>query len=393
MTGMGERGKQSLDAIDLLRFASASGVLAYHYGSAFGRLPDMHAAAWPPLAPLPASWMAVTWCGWIGVELFFVISGCVIAGSARGATAGAFLRKRAARLFPAAWICASLTLAALLLAGASGPLFREWLGAVTLWPTGPWIDGVYWTLGVEIAFYALVALLLVCGAGERMEGLGLALAGASLAYSLSIGAGLLPPGRVAPRVADLLLLTHGCFFALGIFVRAVLDHGMTRARAAAIGLCLLPATIEIAAHALASARQLGIAATPLMPMALFVAGLGLMLAARRLQPLLARRLPAGLALSLGLATYPLYLLHQEAGAAALSLLARAGVPGTVSAPALGVGMILLSVAIAGTAEPWLRRRLNLSASGPDRASAHSRQDRRRSADEPCRESPAPVHPA
>lgn len=348
--------KRNLEAIDLLRLLSALAVLAYHYGSAFGRLPDPHAAGWAH-TPLPDGWMAWSWCGWIGVELFFVISGCVIAGSARGTGAGTFVARRAARLFPAAWICASLSLAALLLAGASGPLLGEWLGSVALSPVGPWIDGVYWTLGVEIAFYALVAALLAWRRVDSLEPLGFVLAGWSLAYWLVVASGALPAAWVQPRIADLLLLTHGGFFALGIFLRAALDRGMTRGRALAMALCLLPATIEIVAHAVRSARELGIGASPLAPMAIFAAGVVAMLAANTLQPVLARWLRPGWAIAAGLATYPLYLLHQAAGTAAMAALIRAGLPGTLAAMLVGAAMLVLAFVIAATAEPWLRARL------------------------------------
>lgn len=354
-------GKRNLEAIDLLRLLSALAVLAYHYGSAFGRLPDPHAAGWPR-TPLPDSWMAWSWCGWIGVELFFVISGCVIAGSARGMGAGTFIGRRAARLFPAAWTCASLSLAALLLAGASGPLFAEWLGSAALSPVGPWIDGVYWTLGVEIAFYAQVAALLAWRRVESLEPLGFVLAGMSLGYWLVIASGSLPAAWVQPRIADLLLLTHGGFFALGIFVRAALDKGMTRGRALAIALCLLPDAIEIIAHAVRSARELGVEASPLAPTALFAGGVVAMLAANTLQPLLARWLRPGVAMAAGLATYPLYLLHQAAGTAAISALARAGMPGTLAALLMGAAMLVLAFVIATTAEPWIRARLMRIAS-------------------------------
>ena len=46
--------------------------------------------------------------GWIGVEIFFVISGYVIASSAEGAAPRTFLRRRAQRLLPAAWVCATI---------------------------------------------------------------------------------------------------------------------------------------------------------------------------------------------------------------------------------------------------------------------------------------------
>jgi exopolysaccharide production protein ExoZ len=55
-----------------------------------------------------------TWFGWVGVEVFFVISGFVITNSARGASPIEFLKGRVLRLYPAAWICATLSLFALI---------------------------------------------------------------------------------------------------------------------------------------------------------------------------------------------------------------------------------------------------------------------------------------
>jgi peptidoglycan/LPS O-acetylase OafA/YrhL len=352
---MAAQGKRTWEAIDLLRLLSALGVLAYHYGAAYGRLPDPHAVM--AQIPLSDGWLAATWCGWIGVELFFVISGFVIAGSARGASAGQFIGRRIARLLPAAWICASLTLAVLLAVGARGALLTEWLGSMSLWPTGPWIDGVYWTLGVELAFYALVAAMLAWRKLDSLEPLGLVLGGLSLTYWLVVASGALPAGWVRPRIADLLLLTHGGFFGLGIFIRAGLDRGMSRGRLLAMALCLVPVVIEITAHAVGSARTLGLVASSLAPMLLFMGGVGAMLAADRLQPWIARWLRPGRATAAGLATYPLYLLHQAAGTAVIASLVGAGMPGTLAALLVGVAMLAIAFGIAATVEPWLRTRL------------------------------------
>lgn len=359
---MGAKGRRNLEALDLLRMLCALAVLFYHYGSAFGRLPDPHAVLWTR-SPLPDSWMRLSWWGWIGVELFFVISGCVIAGSAQGASATGFLVKRAARLFPAAWICASLSLAVLVLSGASGTLLREWLGSMALSPAGPWIDDSYWTLGVEILFYLLVAAYLALRGGDWIEPLGLALAGASFTYWLLIGTGLLPEIWLQLRIVDVLLLTHGAFFALGIWIRAVLDRGVAPGRLLVIAFCLPPCLAEIFVHTGNSGRELGHVPGPFVPMAIFLAGIAVMLAANRLQPLLTRWLRPGWAMVAGLATYPLYLLHQAAGAAIIAALVRAGLPGVIAAPLVGMAMLALALLIAMTAEPWLRARLIRAASG------------------------------
>lgn len=114
---------------------------------------DPSRAAFAPIEPLAAS-------GWVGVQIFFVISGFVIAFSACGKNARRFVRGRAERLYPAAWICATVTLLLSVEtghddAGTGADYFRSML----LLPVGPWVSGVYWTLAVEMSFYGLVAVV------------------------------------------------------------------------------------------------------------------------------------------------------------------------------------------------------------------------------------------
>ena len=71
-----------LPALDLLRFAAAMGVLAYHYISSY--LPEDLGSRWLEYAA------HVTRYGYLGVELFFIISGFVILWSAQGKSATSF---------------------------------------------------------------------------------------------------------------------------------------------------------------------------------------------------------------------------------------------------------------------------------------------------------------
>jgi len=56
-----------------------------------------------------------TWFGWVGVEIFFVISGFVMANSAIKSSATEFVSGRALRLYPAVWVYSILTFIVLLL--------------------------------------------------------------------------------------------------------------------------------------------------------------------------------------------------------------------------------------------------------------------------------------
>src|SRR6516225_4175235 len=95
-----------------------------------------------------------TWFGWVGVEIFFVISGFVIANSASKSSPAEFLLGRALRLYPAVWVGSTLTFIVLLLfaRGSASEFIVPYLRAMLLFPKGiggQWIDCIYWTLTAE----------------------------------------------------------------------------------------------------------------------------------------------------------------------------------------------------------------------------------------------------
>src|SRR3954465_3556967 len=79
-----------------------------------------------------------TWFGWVGVEIFFVISGFVIANSASRSSPTHFLLGRARTLYPAVWVCATATLLVLLLFGGepASEFIMPYLHAMLLVPEG-----------------------------------------------------------------------------------------------------------------------------------------------------------------------------------------------------------------------------------------------------------------
>ena len=80
-----------IELLDYARLAAALAVLAYHY-----LFSGIHGWKIPALALTPAADVAKY--GYLGVNLFFMISGYVILYSARGKSAGEFLASRVVRL-------------------------------------------------------------------------------------------------------------------------------------------------------------------------------------------------------------------------------------------------------------------------------------------------------
>src|SRR3954469_15820990 len=163
MTGKTTTHPQRVPALDLLRFLAAFGVMLYHYVS--------HRPRGDGGLPLMAT---VTQQGYLGVDVFFMISGFVILWSAHGRSGTGFARARILRLYPEFWLAMLITTLALF--ALSGPGHHidilQLLGNATMVPQYvgvQMIDGVYWTLAVEIKFYVLVFLLIVSRQIARLE--------------------------------------------------------------------------------------------------------------------------------------------------------------------------------------------------------------------------------
>lgn len=166
-TPSGARGRPRLVVLDLLRFVAAASVMMFHFtGVADPR--------WWGTDPR-GLFTELQWArfGSYGVDLFFVISGFVILMSAWGRRPGDFAVSRVTRLFPAYWTGVTLTVVLFAITGLEqgwGPgkdgVWRRFLPNLTMLQTGagvPNMEGLYWTLWVELHFYALIALFVWWG--------------------------------------------------------------------------------------------------------------------------------------------------------------------------------------------------------------------------------------
>lgn len=345
--------KRQIGGLDLVRFAAALVVAVFHLGFWTWGFPRGGAGKVAGHVPEMTVLEPFRHFGWVGVEIFFVISGFVIAFSAAGSGVGRFVRHRLLRLIPAVLILAPLSAAALLWAGTNKPIIvmLELVRSLLFVPYGPWVDAVYWTLGVELAFYACVGVLLLCRRFERLiESFATLIGSTGLAFWVLHW--LHPmPALAGNRTLDLLLVHHGSLFAVGVLLWAAWQRGVTRLRVFLIGAFTVGGVLQIAARAFKIAAQTGDAALwwP-APLAWLVALAAIVVSLRF-------SFGGRLTRQIGLSTYPLYLVHQIVGAVPLGVLIRAGVNPYAAFALVLVGTVAFSWFVAVHIEPYVRAAL------------------------------------
>jgi peptidoglycan/LPS O-acetylase OafA/YrhL len=163
------------------------------------------------------SWLSLSGrYGWLGVEVFFVISGFIIVYSLWSKDYeprrhyGRFILKRLMRLEPPYFATIALALLVGILAAPyngnriefTGPQLLAHVGYANALLGYPWIIGVFWTLAIEAQFYLLAGLCYPLLASRR------------LSLSLAALAVLTGVGLVLPQPS--LVFRYGGLFALGI---------------------------------------------------------------------------------------------------------------------------------------------------------------------------------
>ncbi|HEY5313651.1 MAG TPA: acyltransferase [Pirellulales bacterium] len=224
--------------VDALRGLAALSVAAYHI-SRYG--PLAHAAE----HSIPDFVQLLLKHGWIGVQIFFVISGFVIAYSLRRAAVtprfiGQFALRRSLRLDPSYWttIVLVLVLSSLLPASFAEPASADPLSAGQLVAHVGYLQNVlgyenlsvgFWTLCIEVQFYLMFVVLL--GVAQWTAG---GAAGADRACYQRLLA-LLAPVAIASlfyfgrqRASDAWLVHFFSMFFLGMLVCWSLEGKISR---------------------------------------------------------------------------------------------------------------------------------------------------------------------
>jgi peptidoglycan/LPS O-acetylase OafA/YrhL len=323
-----------LPALDLLRFCAALSVVGYHYVSSYVPVDQM--------GPWLLAITRVTRYGYLGVDSFFIISGFVILWSAQGKTVSAFVVSRISRLYPSFWAAMLLTSAFVMLLGShisAGETQKidifQLLSNATMLPSvlgSTPIDGVYWTLEIEIRFYFLVFLLLVSRQMinlERWLYVWLAVCTVGLLWS-----------RLPWIVNYMSLSPHGPLFIGGCFVFVIRSSGLTLARTAALlaSVGLSMAGAYRGRESFITPDHVSALVAPTLVLGFFVAFIWI----------LSRDGSVGapaLVFRLGALSYPLYLTHAAIGRLIMEvLMPRVGVDvalGLTTVVALGIAQVLV----------------------------------------------------
>ncbi|WP_301175322.1 acyltransferase family protein [Actinomadura geliboluensis] len=286
-------GRERLRELDLLRFAAALAVVLYHF-TGFGG-----AGPWPePSAEVFPALGDVTRFGYLGVDLFFVISGFVILMSAWGRGPGEFGVSRLVRLMPAYWV--SVLLGAVVYA-----VFRQGHGVpglvlpnLTMLQGGLGlrnVDAVYWTLWVELHFYVLIAVL---------AGIGITYRSCLVFMAAWLFAGVYADEADNDLLQVMLIPTWSCYFIAGMALYMIHRFGPTLLLWGYVAVTYLIALhwgAWRAEHVFRGANEIVVSAIITGIFAVMI-----LVATRRLRWLRWSRLTV-----LGALTYPLYLVHSQ----------------------------------------------------------------------------------
>ncbi|SDF47596.1 Peptidoglycan/LPS O-acetylase OafA/YrhL, contains acyltransferase and SGNH-hydrolase domains [Massilia sp. PDC64] len=298
-----------VNEIDLLRFLAALSVVFFHYAYR-GPAGGFSAMPYPLLAP-------VAEYGFLGVELFFMISGFVVLmTAAASARLRDFCISRVVRLYPAFWTCCTLTfLASVALAVPRNVTFVQYVVNLTMVADlfrVPLLEGAYWSLLVEIRFYALVAALLIIGKIHQAQRyLAMWLLACIALELLAPFAGTWIPASALHVVRTLLIFDYAAYFIAGATCFLIWREGPAVSRVTLLaaswalaiyqsGVIVRKVRAENAMSTLNDGVVIGILTLFFLVMALIALG--------RTGSIARYRWPL-----VGAISYPLYLLHQNIG--------------------------------------------------------------------------------
>lgn len=284
--------------IDLLRFLAALSVVLFHYTFRGYAADGMSIMPYPLLAPYAKY-------GFLGVQLFFMISGFVILMTAQGGSLKKFVISRIVRLYPAFWACCTITFLVTLMLGAGryAASLQTYLVNMTMtsqFVHQPDIDGVYWSLFVEMRFYVLIGLILLFRKMARIE----------LILTLWLIVSSVEVFVPVPKLGFFLVPEFASYFIAGATFYMIYANGFTVRRLAVV-LGALAMSLHHTLSLIAGLEQHYHVAfhAYVLASAIVAFYIVLLLVALRHTAFLSRKQWV----AVGALTYPLYLVHQNVG--------------------------------------------------------------------------------
>jgi peptidoglycan/LPS O-acetylase OafA/YrhL len=314
--------------------------------------------------------------GWAGVNLFFLILGYVILLTLERCSGFAeFMARRWLRLFPAMLIASFLVFGASQLIGSNMPHGRaepvNLLPGLTFLSPPFWemllrrpvgeLDGVYWTLYVEMGFYVIFGLLyFIVGWGRGLIALASLWLAVVIASRLAPALGSLEAMKWIEPLQWLGMEYFGWFVSGALFLKA---------RETRNNLVFAVALIA----GLLSALTSGLWQPDDWVSRLYLFGCVALFAGAQLSWQVQRVLATRSLLLAGFVSYPLYLLHNELGVGLIATFMR-GAPQSswpLLPPIMMIVMLFLAWLIAGYVEVRLAALLRplLSSAIPRRERA------------------------
>ena len=340
--------------LDLFRFVAALAVVAYHF-----TFRGVEAGDGAMVTRFDAVG-EVSRYGYLGVNFFFMISGYVILMSALNRSVPEFFVSRVSRLYPAFWAGLAVTAVITLALGGYSIFtftFPQFLANVTMAPNvfgEPHIDSAYWSLFVELRFYAIIAVLIAVKAFRRVD---LVLGVWTLVMVVISALGTRISFSMIKLLDMLVFPTYAHYFIAGALFFLIRSRGVTPARILLLGANGLLALRWSRIEARRLGRILEVEYSMLITVGLVVLFFAVFAAvAFNLTGWLQR--PAFL--SLGALTYTLYVVHQHVGYLLLNELDGRMNRYLALAAVLVSVMVLASILNKAIEEPagrWLRGRL------------------------------------
>ncbi len=277
--------------LDVLRFFAAIVVVVYHL----------------TYRQIDGDWLfpavdAFSRYGYLGVNLFFLISGFVIIWSADGRSPKQFLINRFSRLYPIFWVSIAITIVALyFLQGITFDFYRIFANMTMAagYLGADYIDDVYWTLQIELKFYFLVFLLIVFRQTTNLDlWLSIWLAGSVAAIFW-------------PGISFLVIYPYGPYFIAGATFYLVWKNNLTTQRCIILAICWalsISQSIGAVSSFIVEPSTYSALIAPIIVSCFYLVLLGIALGHVKIGE---KRYLYILAMM----TYPLYLLHDKFGKA------------------------------------------------------------------------------